>query len=99
MKTRQQDLDFDLKQDEIDDRVRVLVAERGRPETAEAAIAMANEAYETVNSRVQAADCYQKANEDGIGVENLVEHLRQSQTACWKQYKTLWHKAAPPTLE
>lgn len=51
MKTRQQDPDFDLKQDEIDDRVRVLVAERGRPETAEAAIAMANEAYETVNSR------------------------------------------------
>jgi hypothetical protein len=51
MQTRQQDPDFDLKQDEIDDRVRVLVAERGRPETAEAALAMANEAYKTVNER------------------------------------------------
>ena len=51
MQTRQQDPDFDLRQDEIDDRVRVLVAERGRPETAEAAIAMANEAYKTVNDR------------------------------------------------
>ena len=51
MKARQQDPDFDLKQDEIDDRVRVLVAERGRPDTAEAAIAMANEAYKTVNDR------------------------------------------------
>ena len=51
MQTRQQDPDFDLKQDEIDDRVRVLVAERGRPDTDEAAIALANEAYKTVNDR------------------------------------------------
>ena len=51
MKTRQQDPDFDLKQDEIDDRVRVLVAERGRPSTDEDAIALANEAYKTVNDR------------------------------------------------
>ena len=51
MKTRQQDPDFDLKQDEIDDRVRVLVAERGRPSTDEDAIALANEAYKAVNDR------------------------------------------------
>lgn len=50
-KTRQSDPDFDLKQDEIDDRVRVLVAERGRPQTDEAAIALANEAYTQVNDR------------------------------------------------
>lgn len=50
-KTRQSDPDFELKQDEIDDRVRVLVAERGRPQTDEAAIALANEAYQQVNDR------------------------------------------------
>jgi len=53
-KTRQSDPDYELKQDEIDDRVRVLVSERGRPKTQEEAIAMANEAYETVNQRFKA---------------------------------------------
>ncbi len=53
-KTRQSDPDYDLKQDEIDDRVRVLVSERGRPETEDAAVAMANEAYEAVNQRMKA---------------------------------------------
>ncbi len=51
---RQNDPDYDLKQDEIDDRVRVLVSERGRPNTEEDAISMANEAYESVNQRFRA---------------------------------------------
>lgn len=51
---RQNDPDYDLKQDEIDDRVRVLVSERGSPSTEEDAISMANEAYESVNQRFKA---------------------------------------------
>lgn len=51
---RQSDPDYDLKQDEIDDRVRVLVSERGSPNTEEDAISMANEAYEAVNQRFKA---------------------------------------------
>lgn len=51
---RQNDPDYDLKQDEIDDRVRVLVSERGSPNTEEDAISMANEAYEAVNQRFKA---------------------------------------------
>lgn len=53
-RTRASDPDYDLKQDEIDDRVRVLVTERGRPTTPEQAIAMAKEAYESVNERYKA---------------------------------------------
>ena len=53
-KARQNDPDYDLKQDEIDDRVRVLVSERGSPNTEEDAISMANEAYESVNQRYKA---------------------------------------------
>lgn len=53
-RTRASDPDYDLKQDEIDDRVRVLVTERGRPQTAEQAIAMAKEAYDSVNERYKA---------------------------------------------
>jgi hypothetical protein len=48
---RQQDPDYDLKEAEIDDRVRVLVSERGRPTTAQEAVSMAKEAYEAVNAR------------------------------------------------
>lgn len=53
-RTRASDPDYDLKQDEIDDRVRVLVTERGRPTTPEQAIAMAKEAYDSVNERYKA---------------------------------------------
>ena len=53
-RTRASDPDYDLKQDEIDDRVRVLVTERGRPQTAQQAIAMAKEAYDSVNERYKA---------------------------------------------
>lgn len=53
-RTRASDPDYDLKQDEIDDRVRVLVTERGRPQTPEQAIAMAKEAYDSVNERYKA---------------------------------------------
>ena len=48
---RQQDPDYDLKEAEIDDRVRVLVSERGRPQTPQEAVAMAKEAYDAVNAR------------------------------------------------
>ena len=50
-KTRQSDPDYSLKQEEIDDRVRVLVSERGRPQTVDQALAMAQEAYDTVSNR------------------------------------------------
>tara|TARA_R110002074_G_scaffold126286_3_gene264231 strand:- start:826 stop:1776 length:951 start_codon:yes stop_codon:yes gene_type:complete len=52
-KTRQSDPDFELKQEEIDDRIRVLVSERGRPNTPQDAISMAKEAYGAVNTRFQ----------------------------------------------
>tara|TARA_B100000900_G_scaffold148937_1_gene126406 strand:- start:1991 stop:2962 length:972 start_codon:yes stop_codon:yes gene_type:complete len=50
---RKTDPDFELKQDEVDDRVSALVRERGRPETPEDAVAMAQEAYDTVTKRHQ----------------------------------------------
>ena len=90
MKTRQQDPDFDLKQDEIDDRVRVLVAERGRPETAEAAIAMANEAYKTVNSG-SSNGLLPKANENGIGRKTWWNTYAGANSLV-EAVKTLWHR-------
>ena len=50
---RKTDPDFELKQDEVDDRVSALVRERGRPNNSEDAIALAQEAYETVTKRHQ----------------------------------------------
>ncbi len=50
-KTRSTDPDYDLKQAEIDDRVRVLVATQGRPNTTQDALAMAKQAYTEVNER------------------------------------------------
>lgn len=50
-KTRQSDPDYELKADEIDDRVRVLVAQHGRPATPQQAIAMAQSAYDEVSKR------------------------------------------------
>ena len=50
-KTRSTDPDYDLKQPEIDDRVRVLVATQGRPNTTQDALAMAKQAYTEVNER------------------------------------------------
>ena len=52
-KARQSDPDFNLKQEEIDDRIRVMVSERGRPNTPQDAISMAKEAYDAVNTRFQ----------------------------------------------
>ena len=45
------DPDYDLKQPEIDDRVRVLVMEFGRPNTTQDALAMAKRAYNEVTRR------------------------------------------------
>jgi len=50
-RTRKTDPDFDLKQDEIDDRVSALVRERGRPNTPKEAESLAQEAYDTVTKR------------------------------------------------
>jgi len=50
-RTRSTDPDYDLKQPEIDDRVRVLVATQGRPNTTQDALAMAKQAYTEVNDR------------------------------------------------
>jgi len=50
-RTKQSDPDFELKQDEIDDRIRVMVNERGRPQNRQDAISMVKEAYEQVNTR------------------------------------------------
>ena len=84
---RQSDPDYDLKQDEIDDRVRVLVSERGSPNTEEDAISMANEAYEAVNQRFKAR-MGTKRQYARHQVVNLVELLLRNQKACWKQCKT-----------
>ena len=50
-KTRSTDPDYDLKQPEIDDRVRVFVQEFGRPNTTQDALAMAKRAYSEVTER------------------------------------------------
>ncbi len=49
--TRQRDPDYELKNDELNDRVQALVAERGRPVTPEQALAIANDAYKVVTDR------------------------------------------------
>ena len=49
--TRASDPDFELKADEIDDRIRVLVAQNGNPSNATDAIAMAKRAYDEVTER------------------------------------------------
>ena len=49
--TRQRDPDYELKNDELNDRVQALVAERGRPTTPEQALAIANDAYKVVTDR------------------------------------------------
>jgi|TARA_R110002124_G_scaffold131691_1_gene294018 hypothetical protein len=53
-KTRQSDPDYSLKEAEIDDRVRLLVLDRGRPQTSQEALSMAKEAYDTVSERYTA---------------------------------------------
>ena len=50
---RESDPDYDLKADMIDDRVRALVAERGRPRTADEALGYAQEAYQVVSNRLK----------------------------------------------
>lgn len=50
---RRSDVDYDLKADMIDDRVRALVAERGRPRNSDEALSLAQEAYDTVSKRLQ----------------------------------------------
>jgi len=48
---RQSDPDYDLKAAELDDRVKVLVGERGKPNTSSDALALVREAYDSVNER------------------------------------------------
>ncbi len=48
---KESDPDWDLKADELDDRVRVLVAERGQPSTEGDALSLVREAYDSVNER------------------------------------------------
>jgi len=50
-KTKQSDPDYSLKSDEIDDRVKVLVAERGKPRNAQEALSIVDTAYSDVNKR------------------------------------------------
>lgn len=53
-RTKASDPDYDLKADEIDDRVKVLISERGRPQTVDQAIELANEAHSSVTERYKA---------------------------------------------
>lgn len=58
-KTRSNDPDYDLKADELDDRVRVIMAERrasgnDRPLSPDEAVSIAQQAYNEVNKRSQA---------------------------------------------
>lgn len=50
---RRNDPDYSIKADMVDDRVRALVAERGKPKTTDEALAIAKEAYETVSKRLR----------------------------------------------
>lgn len=50
---RDSDPDYDLKADLIDDRVRALVAEKGRPRNTDEALAYAQGAYKTVSDRLK----------------------------------------------
>lgn len=49
--TRASDPDYELKADEIDDRVRVLLAQNGQPQNATDAVQMAKRAYDEVTER------------------------------------------------
>jgi hypothetical protein len=51
--TRSTDPDFEMKQTLISDRVRGMVAERGQPRTVDEGVAMAKEAYESVNDHLR----------------------------------------------
>tara|TARA_X000000950_G_C13919966_1_gene662904 strand:+ start:9933 stop:10916 length:984 start_codon:yes stop_codon:yes gene_type:complete len=62
---RQNDPDFDLKQDEVDDRVSALVREYGRPSTIEQATEMAQTALDQVNDR------YTKRNSNKKPIRSL----------------------------
>tara|TARA_B100000941_G_C28468882_1_gene535232 strand:- start:234 stop:1214 length:981 start_codon:yes stop_codon:yes gene_type:complete len=57
---RQNDPDFDLKQDEVDDRVSALVRQFGRPNTIEEATDMAQTALDQVNERYTKRNSYKK---------------------------------------
>lgn len=50
---RDSDPDYDLKADLIDDRVRALVAEKGKPRSPDEALTYAQEAYKTVSERLK----------------------------------------------
>ena len=45
------DPDFSLKQEEFNDRISALVSERGKPESPEDVLSIANDAYDTINER------------------------------------------------
>ena len=45
------DPDFSLKQDEFNDRISAIVAERGTPKSPEDVLSIANDAYDTINER------------------------------------------------
>lgn len=50
---RESDPDYELKAEMIDDRVRALVAERGRPRNSDEALQYAQNAYQTVSDRLR----------------------------------------------
>ena len=50
---RESDPDYDLKADLIDDRVRALVAEKGKPRNTDEALSYAQDAYKTVSERLK----------------------------------------------
>ncbi len=45
------DPDFSLKQDEFNDRISAIVAERGTPKSPDEVVQIANDAYATINER------------------------------------------------
>ena len=58
---KQSDPDYNLKQDEMDDRVKALVSEFGQPQDAEQALQLVEAAYEAVNTRHAARRPQKKA--------------------------------------
>ena len=55
------DPDYELKQEEMDDRVKALISEFGQPQDADQAIQLVEAAYETVNARFAARRPQKKA--------------------------------------
>ena len=64
---RKNDPDYDLKADMIEDRVKALVAERGRPRSSQEAQSIAKEAYDFVSARLKTVKGVKQPMKTAVG--------------------------------